>query len=149
MTQHDRFGGQSFTVLAVEHAARNNIEGGMTALLARLGGARDVGETDYRNRFAAVPLGTPIVPRELPPVRSAGPQTARVVGLPEAAVTLTRDHQVRIQFAWQRGTQPNGGGLADTGSSAFPDGHAPGDAGSGTWVPVAEWLSGRRPPGFE
>ena len=142
LTQHDRFGGQAFTVLAVEHAARNNLEGGMSDLLARVGEAHDAGDTDYRNRFAAVPLGTPIVPRELPPVRSAGPQTARVVGLPDAAVTAVREHHVRIQFAWQRGPQPNGGGLADAGSEAFPEGHAPGDATSGTWVPVAEWLSG-------
>ncbi|MCW5860238.1 MAG: DUF2345 domain-containing protein, partial [Caldilineales bacterium] len=45
-------------------------------------------------------------------------------------------------FPWQRGTQPNAGGLSDTGSTACPDGHAPGDATSGTWVPVAEWLAG-------
>ena len=142
LTQHDRFGGRVFTVLALEHAARNNFAGGMTALLARLGGGTDIGETDYRNRFAVVPSGTPVVPREPPPVRSTGPQTARVVGLPDAAVTSTRDHQVRIQFAWQRGTHPHRGGLVDTGSRANADGHAPGDATSGTWVPVAEWLSG-------
>ena len=57
-------------------------------------------------------------------------------------MTAVREHHVRIQFAWQRGRQPNGGGLADAGSEAFPEGHAPGDATSGTWVPVAEWLSG-------
>ena len=146
LTRHDRFGGQAFVVLAVEHSAWNNLEGGMTALLDRLGVDVAMGDGatrhDYRNRFATVPLGTPIVPREYPPVRSHGPQTARVVGLPDAAVSPTRNHQVRIQFAWQRGVQPNAGGLSDTGSTAFPDGHAPGDATSGTWVPVAEWLAG-------
>ncbi|MEN1928094.1 type VI secretion system Vgr family protein, partial [Luteimonas sp. MJ250] len=135
-------GGQAFVVLAVEHSACNNFEGGMAELLGRLGLGDEAERHDYRNRFVAVPLGTPIVPLERPPVRSHGPQTARVVGLPDAAVTPTREHQVRIQFAWQRGAQPNAGGLSDTGSTAFPAGHAPGDATSGTWVPVAEWLAG-------
>ncbi|MGY0612470.1 type VI secretion system Vgr family protein [Luteimonas sp. A501] len=142
LTQHDSHSGQAFVVLAVEHSACNNFEGGMAALLGRLGLGDEAERHDYRNRFVAVPMGTAIVPMERPPVRSHGPQTARVVGLPDAAITPTREHQVRIQFAWQRGAQPNAGGLSDAGSTAFPDGHAPGDATSGTWVPVAEWLSG-------
>ncbi|WP_328585356.1 DUF2345 domain-containing protein [Xanthomonas massiliensis] len=59
--------------------------------------------------------------------------------MPDAAVTPNRDHQVPIQFDWQRGAAPNAGGLA--GEEAAHD-HAPGDATSGTWVPVAEAVAG-------
>ncbi|KAG1312603.1 hypothetical protein G6F62_014232 [Rhizopus arrhizus] len=69
-----------------------------------------------------------------------GPQTARVVGIANAAVTPNREHQVRIQFGWQRGSTPNPGGLTDTGSAQ--PGHAPGDHTSGSWVAVAEWVAG-------
>jgi type VI secretion system secreted protein VgrG len=68
-------------------------------------------------------------------------QSALVVGHPDAALTTDRDHRVRIQYAWQRGTNPNAGGLTDTGSQDT-EGNAPGDANSGTWVRVAEWLAG-------
>jgi type VI secretion system secreted protein VgrG len=142
LTGHESHGGRAFVVLAIEHSACNNFDGGIEELLARLDRGLEGERSDYRNRFVAVPTGTPIVPLEPPPVRCAGPQTARVVGLSDAAVSPSRDHQVRIQFTWQRGVQPNAGGLSDAGSSAFPGGHAPGDATSGTWVPVAEWLAG-------
>ncbi|MCS3375493.1 type VI secretion system Vgr family protein, partial [Xanthomonas translucens pv. translucens] len=58
----------------------------------------------------------------------------------DAAVSPSRDHQVRIQFPWQRGAQPTPGGLTDSASTA--PGHAPGDQRAGTWVPVAEWVAG-------
>lgn len=38
------------------------------------------------------------------------------------------------------GPSPDAGGLTDTASSH--PGHVPGDATSGPWVPVAEWLAG-------
>src|SRR5690606_24225638 len=41
-----------------------------------------------------------------------------------------------------RGAAPNPGGLTETGSTAHPNGHAPGDDTSGTWVRVAEWMAG-------
>ncbi|PNR54645.1 type IV secretion protein Rhs, partial [Xanthomonas oryzae pv. oryzae] len=69
-----------------------------------------------------------------------GPQSARVVGVADAALSPSRDHQVRIQFPWQRGDQPTPGGLTDSASTA--PGHAPGDQRAGTWVPVAEWVAG-------
>ncbi|MBW8809706.1 MAG: DUF2345 domain-containing protein, partial [Lysobacter sp.] len=83
-----------------------------------------------------------MVPLVRPKPIAPGAQTARVVGLPSAANTVTRDHQVRIQFAWQRGLAPTYGGASEAGSSAHPDGHAPGNETSGTWVRVAEWLAG-------
>ncbi|MEG3183271.1 type VI secretion system Vgr family protein [Novilysobacter erysipheiresistens] len=138
LTQHPDLSGQRFVPLAIEHVVANNLGSGIVALLDNT----DLERGSYHNRFVAVPGDTAIVPMSRPKPTAPGPQTARVVGLPDASVTSTRDHQVRIQFPWQRGTAPNRGGLADTGSSAHPDGHAPGDGTSGTWVRVAEWQAG-------
>ena len=136
LVQHNVHEGAGFVPLNVVHVGVNNLGAGITALL----GAPELEQGSYRNRFIATPAGVPIAP--LPQVRPTahGPQTARVVGLPDAAVTPNRDHQVRIQFAWQRGPAPHAGGLVETASSHA--GHAPGDHTSGTWVPVAEWIAG-------
>ncbi|MGD3045764.1 type VI secretion system Vgr family protein, partial [Xanthomonas oryzae] len=132
LSQHPQYGDQRYTVLALEHSARNNLDTGIAQLLGTDGSERG----SYRNRFVAAPAATPLrpLPHDRPQVH--GPQTARVVGLPDAAVTPNRDHQVRVQFAWQRGSAPNPGGLV------ADDGHAPGDQRSGTWVPVVEWVAG-------
>ncbi|MCZ6992481.1 hypothetical protein OH407_24430, partial [Salmonella enterica] len=69
----------------------------------------------YRNTFSCVREVVPLVPRlTLAPHRTTapGPQCALVVGLADAVSTTNRDHQVRIQFAWQRGARPNPGGMA-------------------------------------
>jgi type VI secretion system VgrG family protein len=136
LLQHPELTGQQFVPLVVEHTAANNLGSGIVALL----GASTLEHGSYRNRFITVTQGTPIVPLARIKPTAPGAQTALVVGWPEAAVTSSRDHQVRIQFAWQRGTQPHRGGLTDTGNST--EGHAPGDDTSGTWVRVAEWLAG-------
>lgn len=138
LTQHSDLSGQAFVPLLIEHVAANNLGSGIVDLLDDAGLERG----SYRNRFLAVPRATAIVPLARAKPLAPGAQTARVVGLPDAANTANRDHQVRIQFAWQRGAQPHAGGLNDAGSSANPDGHAPGDDTSGTWVRVAEWLAG-------
>ncbi|QGZ37657.1 type VI secretion system secreted protein VgrG [Pseudoduganella flava] len=138
LAQHDRYpeGQNGFTVLWVEHDARNNFT-------AQIRTHRDgVENGTYRNRFACIRDAVAIVPRAIAapqPVTAPGPQTALVVGLPDAVATTTRDHQVKIQFAWQRGTGANPGGLThDTDE----EGNAPGDERSGTWVRVAEALAG-------
>ncbi|MDR7192641.1 type VI secretion system Vgr family protein [Luteimonas terrae] len=133
---HAQHVGERFVPVHIDHLAVNNLGAGIVDLL----GDAAFEHGSYRNRFAAVPADTPIAPvvPDRPVVH--GPQTARVVGLPDSAVTASRDHQVRIQFAWQRGAAPNAGGLTDTASAHA--GHAPGDATSGTWVPVAEWIAG-------
>ena len=138
LTQHPNHSGERFIPLTVEHLAANNLGSGIVDLLDSI----ELERGSYRNRFVAVSADTPIVPAARPKLTAPGLQTALVVGLPDAAVTSTRDHQVRIQFPWQRGQNPNRGGLTDTGSSAHPDGHAPGDDTSGTWVRVAEWQAG-------
>lgn len=136
LLQHPEHSGQQFVPLAVEHSGANNLGSGIVELL----GVSGLERGSYRNRFIAVAKGTPIVPVAKAKPLANGAQTARVVGVPDATVTSSRDHQVRIQFPWQRGTHPHRGGLTDTGDNG--NGHAPGDHTSGTWVRVAEWLAG-------
>ena len=139
LTQHERYpgGDNAFSVLWVRHEARNNFQTGIAGS-AQAG----IENGTYRNAFACVRDVVPIVPvsTAAPHANTApGPQTAIVVGLADAVATTTRDHQVKIQFAWQRGPGANAGGLAhDTDRR----GNAPGDETSGTWVRVAEALAG-------
>ncbi|KQQ86851.1 type VI secretion system Vgr family protein [Massilia sp. Leaf139] len=138
LTQHDRYpdGENAFTVLWVSHEARNNFDTGITQ--ANQGMERGT----YRNRFGCVRDTVAIVPALTAAphaITAPGPQCARVVGLADAVSTTTRDHQVRIQFAWQRGARPNPGGLPHNTDET---GCAPGDERSGTWVRVAEALAG-------
>jgi type VI secretion system secreted protein VgrG len=145
LTGHERYpaGANAFKVLWVEHEARNNFRTGVTGTATRAG----IENGSYRNRFACVRDGVPIVPAAAAALRPGvvpGPQTALVAGLPHSVATTTRDYQVRIQFAWQRGVSPNPGGMAhnsDANDSA-PQGNAPGNEASGTWVRVAEALAG-------
>jgi type VI secretion system secreted protein VgrG len=138
LTQHERYpeGENGFVVLWVRHEGRNNL---------RASGLLDAGQGEdgiYRNTFACVRDTVAIVPGETAapqPCTAPGPQTALVVGLPDAVATTTRDHQVRIQFPWQRGRSPNPGGMAHNSDG---DGSAPGDDTAGAWVRVAEALAG-------
>ncbi|TWI69231.1 type VI secretion system secreted protein VgrG [Pseudoduganella lurida] len=138
LTQHERYpaGDNGFTVLWVEHDARNNFTPQIRAA------ATGVENGTYRNRFGAVRDTVAIVPQAIAapsPSTALGPQTAIVVGLQDAVATTMRDHQVRVQFAWQRGQGSNPGGLSHNMDAA---GSAPGDERSGTWVRVAEALAG-------
>ncbi|MFL6674544.1 MAG: type VI secretion system Vgr family protein, partial [Massilia sp.] len=139
LTQHDRYpeGENAFTVLWVRHEARNNFETGI------VGGIQTgVEKGSYRNTFACVRDAVALVPPETAaPHKSTalGPQSAVVVGLADAVSTTTRDHQVKIQFAWQRGPSANPGGLVH---NTDEQGNAPGNDTSGTWVRVAEALAG-------
>lgn len=138
LLQHQGLGGKRYRPLVVEHEAANNLGAQIAALFQ----ATDVERGTYRNRFVCAPAE--LVPLPLPRARptAPGPQTARVVGHADQTITSQRDHQVRIQFPWQRGKAPVAGGLDDAASSATPEGHAPGDQRSGTWVRVAEALAG-------
>jgi type VI secretion system secreted protein VgrG len=138
LTQHDRYpeGRNGFNVLWVRHEARNNFDTGIASAAAKI-----VENGTYRNTFACVRDEVAIVPAKitLTNCTAQGPQTALIVGLAGSVATTTRDHQVKVQFAWQRGSAPNAGGLAhDTDQQ----GNAPGDERSGTWVRVAEALAG-------
>ena len=136
LTQHPTLSGQRFVPVVIEHVGVNNLGSEAAALVE----TTELERGDYRNRFTCVPAAVSLAPAFVARPTAPGPQTARVVGLPDAAVTSTRDHSVRIQFDMQRGAAPNPGGLTDTGGEDA--GHAPGDASSGFWVPVGEWISG-------
>ena len=136
LTQHPQHEGGQFQILVVSHAAVNNLDSGIAKLL----GDSTLERGSYRNHFLATDASVPIraLPHDRPTLH--GPQTARVVGVADAALSPNREHQVRVQFGWQRGITPNAGGLSDTGSAQT--GHAPGDHTSGSWVSVAEWVAG-------
>ena len=139
LTQHERYadGENAFTVLWVEHEARNNFE---TQIKTASRSGIEAGT--YRNSFGCVRDAVAIVPRAtaLPhPHTSLGTQSALVVGLSDSVATTMRDYQVRVQFAWQRGEGANAGGLAHNTDDV---GSAPGNERSGTWVRVAEALAG-------
>jgi len=136
LTQHPQHEGSQFQVLVVAHAGVNNLESGIAELL----GDTALERGSYRNNFIATAASVPVraLPHDRPTLH--GPQTARVVGIADAALTPNREHQVRVQFGWQRGSAPNAGGLSETGSAQA--GHAPGDQSSGSWVSVAEWIAG-------
>jgi type VI secretion system secreted protein VgrG len=139
LTQHKRYpaGENGFVVLWVGHEARNNLDSGIVRAAPS-----NVEDGTYRNTFACVRDTVALVPPSITaphPCTAPGPQTALVVGLPDAVATTTRDLQVRIQFPWQRGASPNPGGIAHNTDT---DGCAPGDDRSGTWVRVAEALAG-------
>jgi type VI secretion system secreted protein VgrG len=139
LTQHERYaeGENAFTVLWVHHQARNNFQSGIA------GGAQaGVENGTYRNTFMCVRDAVSLVPHATAaahPNTALGPQCALVVGLAGSVSTTTRDHQVKIQFAWQRGPGSNPGGLAH---NTDEQGDAPGNETSGTWVRVAEALAG-------
>jgi len=140
LAQHERYpeGENAFKTLWVEHEARNNIDTGVAS--ADRAGWIEPGT--YRNRFGCVRDSVAIMPRAtaLPNLHTAlGPQTALVVGVQDATATTVRDHQVRVQFAWQRGQGSNAGGMPHDVDAT---GAAPGDERSGTWVRVAEALAG-------
>ncbi|MGK5056737.1 type VI secretion system Vgr family protein [Janthinobacterium sp. LB2P49] len=100
----------------------------------------------YRNRIDAIRSSVPyratgadqhgrlLHPR--PTV--AGQQTAIVVGPSGAVIHTDRDHRIKVQFHWQRGTLSH---------SRLPHPHtdshtgAPGDDSAGTWVRVATTLA--------
>ena len=139
LSEHDRYpeGANVFKVLSVQHEARNNFQAG----IADLGGA-SVENGTYRSVFTCVREVVALVPAltaQPHRVAAPGPQCALVVGLAGAVVTSNHDHQVRVQFPWQRGARPNAGGMAH---NLDAKGCAPGNETSGAWVRVAEALAG-------
>jgi type VI secretion system secreted protein VgrG len=137
LTEHPLHDG-SYTVLRVEHEASNNLG----AQAARLLGRHELDKGSYRNRLLAQPAEVPVLPAFVRRPTALGPQTALVVGLGGEPLTTERDLRVKLQFHWQRGEQPNTGGLSHDAGSAQPEGNAPGNERSGTWVRVAQAAAG-------
>ena len=137
LTEHPLHNG-SYTVLSVEHEASNNLG----AQAARLLGRHELDKGSYRNRLLAQPVEVPVLPAFVRRPTALGPQTALVVGLAGEPLTTERDLRIKLQFHWQRGEQPNAGGLPHDAGSAQPEGNAPGNERSGTWVRVAQPAAG-------
>jgi type VI secretion system secreted protein VgrG len=129
LSGHARFPGgeNAFKALWVELGARNNFDAQITG--GRPGRAghlpqppwlrvRGGGDRAARDRPAPCAHGAP----------AADGDRGRRAG---RGGDHGGDHQVRVRFAWQRGRNANPGGLAH---DLDPEGNAPGDDRSGTWL---------------
>jgi len=167
LQDHSRYGGEAeFAIQRVRHLAHNNLNADTGNALERLLGAcpvraangadlasslhavgRGEGERPvYRNRFEAIPAATPYRSQWLdergsllhPRPTVQGQQSAIVVGPSGSVIHTDRDHRIKVQFHWQRGSASHS--RLDHPS---PDGHtgAPADERAGTWVRVATPLA--------
>lgn len=150
--------GSDFVVIGMRHEARNNFDESLGQAVAQaLGaagepaaggpaaGAPAAGEADfYRNRFEAIAATLEYRPRTRdghgarlhPRPTVHGAQTALVVGTGDPVHT-DRDHRIKIQFHWQRGS-------ASSNRQDHPagDDNAPASEALGAWVRVAEPVAG-------
>lgn len=150
-----------FAVVQVEHRARNNLPADFSAALDRqlskhvpsmAGGAKHAASASsadaplYQNTLRVHPLSQPFA--ALPPEqgrvegrasqrRLPGSLTATVVGLPGMPVTTDRDHRVKLQFHFARGSRSSSRQQHPAG-----DDNAPGGEASGAWVRVASPIAG-------
>ncbi len=135
---HDRY-----AVLRVVHQARSN-----------LGPARPDAPPDptpdtpiYHQHLLALPLSQSVRAAVLDDIEGrvllqprptvVGAQTAVVVAEGDAPVHTDRDHRLKIQFHWQRGSRSSHRLDSDDGRD-----DAPASDASGTWVRVAESWAG-------
>ena len=145
LTQHPTAGDAPYVLIAVAHRARNNFNdsraAGQTRLLDQILGCVESfspHQADhYRNQASVIPASTLWRPlRRLhghstysrPTV--VGVHTGVVVGIGEPTHT-DRDHRIKVQFPWQRGSR-------SASSLAHPSGqdNAPASDRLGTWVRV-------------
>jgi type VI secretion system secreted protein VgrG len=156
LTDHASASQDPFIVLSVAHQARNNLSADLkaqvNATIARSASADD--STDpaifYRNAATVLPSTTPYRSATLdgqgqrihPKPNVTGQQTALVIGVPSQHITTDRDHRIKIQFHWQRGSASS-----SRLAHPAPDGHsgAPAEDASatttGTWVRVITSLA--------
>ncbi|MDX3986535.1 MAG: type VI secretion system Vgr family protein [Achromobacter sp.] len=145
--------GSDFVVMRIEHEARNNFDESLGQAVAAALGADGTAATPadgkseadfYRNRFDAIAATLEYRPRTRdghgarlhPRPTVHGAQTALVVGAKDPVHT-DRDHRIKIQFHWQRGS-------ASSNRQTHPagDDNAPAADSLGTWVRVAEPVAG-------
>ncbi|WP_312431762.1 type VI secretion system Vgr family protein [Achromobacter sp.] len=145
--------GADFVVIGIRHEARNNFDESLGQAVAQALGAAGgeaVEKADgevadfYRNRFEAIAATLEYRPstrdghgaRLHPRPTVHGAQTALVVGAGNSVHT-DRDHRIRIQFHWQRGS-------ASSSRQDHPagDDNAPASETLGAWVRVAEPVAG-------
>ncbi|MGQ5523272.1 type VI secretion system Vgr family protein [Chitinimonas sp. PSY-7] len=132
LLDHADYTGRRFTVRSIEHHGANNLH----ANVADWQQAAKAEAGSYRHCISCQAVERPLAPAfRTKPI--APTQTALVVGVPDTPLRSDRHHRIKIQFGWQRGKQPNSGGLAhNTGDNA------PGSEAGFTWVRLAEWLAG-------
>ena len=136
--EHDRdaIEQRQFLITSVRHEARNNLRTGES------GAGEDV--DFYRNTLIALRAGIPWKPlmsdangRHLHPRPTArGTLTAIVVGSGNPTHT-DRDHRIRVQFPWQRGSHAGARQDHPTGSD-----NAPANQSLGVWLRVMSPVAG-------
>ena len=161
--QHDKDSEQDrrFAVLAVRHIARNNFDEDLKTGIGERLGLPDIATvfdsgngdttadavTHYRNEFTTVRAAIPYRPLSLdghgqrihPKPSVHGSQSAIVIGVggADAPVHTDRDHRIKVQFHWQRGS-------ASSARQSRTDGqdNAPAADRLGAWVRVAASAAG-------
>ncbi|MES2248258.1 MAG: type VI secretion system Vgr family protein [Pseudomonadota bacterium] len=161
--QHDKDSEQDrrFAVLAVRHIARNNFDEDLKTGIGERLGLPDIATvfdsgngdatadavTHYRNEFTTVRAAIPYRPLSLdghgqrihPKPSVHGSQSAIVIGVSggDAPVHTDRDHRIKVQFHWQRGS-------ASSARQSRTDGqdNAPAADRLGAWVRVAASAAG-------
>ncbi len=142
----------TFAVISVVHRGRNNLSSAAGTLSHNVfanSTASDTSPPDdeplYQNRFTALRADIPWRPltedgrgaRLHPKPTVRGMQTAIVVGNDGDDLTTERDHRVKVQMHWQRGSRSSNRRAHPTGAD-----NAPGHAGAYIWVRVAEAAAG-------
>ena len=142
-----------FLVLEVEHTARNNLDEALQQSIDQAFGKTPNGNPGgnttaaipfYQNRFTAMPAGLPYRPLTRdghgllihPKPTVHGSQSAIVIG-EDAPVHTDRDHRIKIQFHWQRGSNASARAPHPSGED-----NAPARARLGAWVRVASAVAG-------
>jgi len=142
ITEHSLYGtgaDNAFCALSITHEAANNLGHQAAQILQRT----DIEQGSYRNQFKAAPATARLAPQPSTRPTASGLQTAIVMAAKGEPLTTDRNHRIRIQFGWQRGTAPLAGALTAPQTLGGGDtGHAPGNEQSGTWVRVAQGVAG-------
>ncbi len=136
---------REYCIVGVAHRARNNL--GAVRVSAGAGAGEPTPVEDvplYRNRLDIMPGGLAWRPmlhgghgrRTHPRPSVRGALTAVVVG-PGTPTHTDRDHRVRVQFAWQRGSNSASGMAHPSGAD-----NAPASDALGTWVRVMSPVAG-------
>ncbi|HVK93879.1 MAG TPA: type VI secretion system tip protein TssI/VgrG [Noviherbaspirillum sp.] len=146
----------TFAVISVRHQGRNNLSSQARTLIDGLfansisdktpAETADVADPQplYQNSFTALRADIPWRPLTEdgrgallhPRPTVTGVHTAIVVGQPGQDLATERDHRIKVQMHWQRGSQSQS-------RRAHPQGdNAPGNDGAYVWVRVAEMAAG-------
>lgn len=165
--QHDKDSEQDrrFAVLSVRHIARSNFDEDLKAGIGERLGLPDIATvfdaearsgnadakadavTHYRNEFTTVRAAIPYRPLSLdghgqrihPKPSVHGSQSAIVIGVggTDAPVHTERDHRIKVQFHWQRGSASSARQSRTNGQD-----NAPASDRLGAWVRVAASAAG-------